>query len=51
MDTLVKPALQSHDSVEQSHRSALIIVTILFFMWGLLTSLNGYVETLDQSHR
>jgi FHS family L-fucose permease-like MFS transporter len=46
METIVKPAARSPGQGhldaggERSHRSALVIVTILFFMWGLLTSLN-----------
>ncbi|MFC0132583.1 glucose/galactose MFS transporter [Massilia eurypsychrophila] len=46
METAVKPAALSpgQDHIDsdgaRSHRSALVIVTILFFMWGLLTSLN-----------
>ncbi len=39
METAFKPALPV-DTAERSHGSALVIVTILFFMWGLLTSLN-----------
>jgi FHS family L-fucose permease-like MFS transporter len=44
METAVKPAAAAHaadkQSGQRSHGSALVIVTILFFMWGLLTSLN-----------
>jgi FHS family L-fucose permease-like MFS transporter len=34
------PLAQTLDSERNPHTGALVIVTILFFMWGLLTSLN-----------
>ncbi|WP_426193936.1 sugar MFS transporter [Massilia sp. DWR3-1-1] len=40
MQSAVKSAAPQLDAGERSHGSALVIVTILFFMWGLLTSLN-----------
>ncbi|MDB5961844.1 MAG: transporter [Massilia sp.] len=43
METAVKPATHGaadNELGQRSHGSALVIVTILFFMWGLLTSLN-----------
>lgn len=45
METAVKPARMPGDATgdaagDTPQRSALVIVTILFFMWGLLTSLN-----------
>ena len=40
METAARPVTLTPDTQERSHGSALVIVTILFFMWGLLTSLN-----------
>ncbi|MDL2355085.1 MAG: sugar MFS transporter [Pseudomonadota bacterium] len=40
METTVSPAAHSVDTAGRSQGGALVIVTILFFMWGLLTSLN-----------
>ena len=43
METAVKPpvhAAGAGNPGDSAHGSALVIVTILFFMWGLLTSLN-----------
>jgi MFS transporter, FHS family, L-fucose permease len=41
METITQPgALRSGQASYQGNTGALIIVTILFFMWGLLTSLN-----------
>jgi FHS family L-fucose permease-like MFS transporter len=40
METIVSPAAHPTATAERSQGSALVIVTILFFMWGLLTSLN-----------
>ncbi len=30
-----------------NHTRSLVIVTLLFFMWGLLTSLNDVLRTFD----
>jgi FHS family L-fucose permease-like MFS transporter len=40
METAAQPVTVAAGAHERSHGSALVIVTILFFMWGLLTSLN-----------
>lgn len=40
METTVNITSAAADGPARSHASSLVIVTILFFMWGLLTSLN-----------
>ncbi|MCH8617947.1 sugar MFS transporter [Undibacterium sp. TS12] len=40
METTVNITSAAADGPARSHTSSLVIVTILFFMWGLLTSLN-----------
>lgn len=40
MATLIQPLATGSPSADTSNTGALVIVTILFFMWGLLTSLN-----------
>jgi FHS family L-fucose permease-like MFS transporter len=40
MEHVASAALRPHDHTEQSNTAPLVIITLLFFMWGLLTSLN-----------